>query len=114
MEEKAELLAPGNTEMRSILAEALAILRDSKEARTIGVSTEKTLDMVLASLIDENAALRRSLYQAIETLYRWESKLDGERLAALRSRIRKYLRRQLDQDLAVYRPVRAGRMAKGA
>lgn len=113
MEERAELLAPGSREMRKILEEALEILSSVKGATTAIKPIKATLELASTSLIEESAALRQALYQAIEALYHWESKLDGERLAALRIRIRVHLRRQLDQDLAIYRPVRAGKMLRG-
>ena len=114
MEEKAELLAPRNREMRNILEETLELLSAVKGAGTTIRIIRETLGAACTSQIEENSALRRALYQAIEAIYRWESKLDGERLAALRVRIRAHLRRQLDQDLAIYRPVRAGKMFRGA
>ncbi len=113
MEEKAELLAPGSREMRNILEESLEILSAVKGAGTAIKPIKTTLGMTSTSHIEESAALRQALYQAIEALYRWESKLDSERLAALRIRIRVHLRCQLDQDMAIYHPVRAGKMLRG-
>ncbi|MDO8635217.1 MAG: hypothetical protein Q7R34_03075, partial [Dehalococcoidia bacterium] len=113
MEERAELLAPGSREMRNILEESLEILSPVKGTGTAIKHIKATLGMTSTSLIEESATLRQALYQAIEALYRWESKLDGERLAALRIRIRVHLRCQLDQDLAIYHPVRAGKMLRG-
>lgn len=112
-EEKSSLLAAANQEMRAILEEARLLLSGVREAAALNRSLKTELAATRPSLSEDNAALRRALYETIQALYRCEGRLDGERLGALRVRIRTHLRRQLDQDLAIYHPVRAGKMFRG-
>ncbi|MBI4287600.1 MAG: hypothetical protein HY671_04110 [Chloroflexi bacterium] len=112
-EERADLLAPANREMRRLLADALDLVSGVAEGEKLVNSVRECLGAGYPSLAEENVALRRCLYDAIESLYQWQDSLNAGRLAALRLGIRTHLRGQLDQDMAIYHPVRAGRMFRG-